>query len=108
MKPTYLKCNNHLRKQIQHQPSTLLTFSTEDIKYDTLNAYTCGNQRVVQPHFAKSDRIFNTKEVLGSAAIRSGNERAVRTIKRSWIIKHVDVLFCTALQTHNNHKDLEI
>jgi hypothetical protein len=49
----------------------------------TLNAYTYGKQRVVQPRFAKSDSVFNnkevvglfnTKEVLGSAAIRSGNK----------------------------------
>jgi hypothetical protein len=57
----------------------------------TLPAFEAGGQKCIQPHFAKSDRTFNTHEVLTSAqiaALRSGNERAVRTTNISWRIKH--------------------
>ena len=48
------------------------------------------NQSCLQPTFAKSDEQFTGSQVLHSAAIavvRSGNERAVKRVKDSWIIQ---------------------
>lgn len=47
-------------------------------------------QYVMQPTFAKSDKQFNTPQLLSSAAIatdRGGNERAVCVCKRSALLK---------------------
>ena len=55
-----------------------------------LAAWRAGDQLLLQPFFAKSDRKFTSKEVLLSAAVatdRSGNERAVRAMKRSGFIR---------------------
>jgi hypothetical protein len=55
-----------------------------------LAALEQGLQVCLQPTFAQSDRKFSTNNVLhsaGVAAIRSGNERAVRQTKLSWMIK---------------------
>ena len=55
-----------------------------------LAAWRAGDQLLLQPFFAKSDRKFTSKEVLLSAAVatdRSGNERAVRAMKRSEFIR---------------------
>ena len=54
-----------------------------------LEALRLGGQMCIQPNFAKSDRRFNSNEVLRSAAIatdRSSNERAVKVSKRSGLI----------------------
>ena len=54
-----------------------------------LEAHRCGGQMCIQPNFARSDRRFNSSEVLRSAAIatdRSSNERAVKVSKRSGLI----------------------
>jgi len=51
-----------------------------------LAAWRGGRQLMLQPDFARSDRRFNSREVLRSGAIashRSGNERAVNVMKRS-------------------------
>ena len=48
------------------------------------------NQSCLQPTFAKSDEQFTGSQILHSAAItvvRSGNERAVKRVKDSWIIQ---------------------
>jgi hypothetical protein len=50
----------------------------------TLFAHQHGKQKCLQPDFVKNDRAFDTEEVLGSsqvAAMRSGNEYAVRVSK---------------------------
>ncbi len=49
-----------------------------------------GKQTCIQPTFVNSDQRFSTVDVLSSAAVaavRSGNERAVRQVKLSWMIK---------------------
>jgi hypothetical protein len=61
------------------------------------NGYRCilaaleqGLQLCLQASFAQSDRKFSTNNVVhsaGVAAIRSGNERAVRQSKLSWMVK---------------------
>jgi hypothetical protein len=56
----------------------------------TTQAFQSGEQRVMQPDFARSDRKFNSHEVLRSAGVatdRSGNERAVNVVKRSGLIQ---------------------
>jgi len=48
------------------------------------------NQSCLQPTFARSDEQFTGTQVLHSAAIaviRSGNERAVKKVKDSWLLK---------------------
>jgi hypothetical protein len=55
-----------------------------------LEALERGKQRCMQPSFARSERRFTTNNVLHSAsvaAIRSGNERAVRQAKLSCMMK---------------------
>ena len=47
-------------------------------------------QQCMQPNFAQSDMRFNSNQTLNSAAVavvRSGNERAVRVVKRSWFVR---------------------
>jgi hypothetical protein len=47
-------------------------------------------QHCFQPDFAQCDRKFNGAKTLHSAAVAfvfSGNERAVRLVKMSWVIK---------------------
>jgi hypothetical protein len=47
-------------------------------------------QNCLQPEFAKSDEQFRRDQTLHSACvavIRSGNERAVKMAKNSWLIK---------------------
>mmetsp|Transcript_2874 Transcript_2874/g.4131 ORF Transcript_2874/g.4131 Transcript_2874/m.4131 type:complete len:119 (-) Transcript_2874:6-362(-) len=54
-----------------------------------LAAWRTGGQLLLQPFFAKSDRKFNSREVLLSGAIasdRSANERAVKKMKASGMI----------------------
>jgi hypothetical protein len=61
----------------------------------TLFTHQHGTQKCEQPHFVKNDRAFDTEEVLGSAqvaAMRSGNESAVRVSKISWGITHGNLL----------------
>ena len=56
----------------------------------TIAAKNAGNQKVLQPTFAKSDEQFTRSETLHSAAVavvRSGNERAVNRVKCSWFIR---------------------
>ena len=57
----------------------------------TLMAQAMG-QTNMQPAFSVTDRKFNAQETLYSAAIaalRSGNERAVHSVKQSWLLtKH--------------------
>jgi hypothetical protein len=51
-----------------------------------LAAWRKGGQLLLQPVFAKSDRKFNSREVLVSGAVashQSGNERAVERMKES-------------------------
>ena len=51
-----------------------------------LAAWRAGRQLLLQPAFARSDRKFNSDEVLTSAAVasdRSANERAVNVAKRA-------------------------
>ncbi len=55
-----------------------------------LAALEQGLQLCLQPSFAQSDRKFSTNNVhhsAGVAPIRSGNERAVRQAKMSWMVK---------------------
>ena len=55
-----------------------------------LPAWRAGRQRVLQPTFARSDRMFNAHDTIRSANIatdRSGNERAVKRFKESGFIK---------------------
>jgi len=55
-----------------------------------LEALMHGKQLCVQPCFASSDAKFSTRNVIysaGIAMIRSGNERSVRQVKMSWLIK---------------------
>ena len=61
-----------------------------DRGYRSTRAAWRNGQFVTQPDFAKSDRKFQTGEVLRSASIaadRSGNERAVRVSKMSNYVK---------------------
>jgi len=49
-----------------------------------------GRQLVLQPFYARDDRKYNRHELLHSAAVaavRSGNERSVRQMKTSWMVK---------------------
>jgi hypothetical protein len=53
-------------------------------------AWRTGEQFVLQPAFAKSDRKFNTVKTIKSCAVasdRGGNERAVRIAKMSGFLK---------------------
>jgi len=56
-----------------------------------LDALACGGQLCVQPLYSRSDGKFTTSHVLYSAEVarivRSGNERSVRQVKQSWLIK---------------------
>ena len=55
----------------------------------TLAAQLCG-QQCFQPDFAQSDKKFSGERTLHSAAVavvRSGNERAVKIVKHSWVLK---------------------
>jgi len=55
-----------------------------------LDGLLYGKQLCVQPTFAQSDKKFGTDSVLYSAGVattRSGNERSVRQVKTSWLIK---------------------
>jgi len=55
-----------------------------------LHAHQLGGQLCIQPQFAQSDGMFNTEDVLYSAAVatvHSGNERSVHQVKSSWLIK---------------------
>ena len=55
-----------------------------------LVAHRQGEQLVLQPDFAESDRRFNRSQTLRSASVasdRGGNERAVNVAKRSWFLK---------------------
>lgn len=55
-----------------------------------LASWLRGRQRTMQPVFAESDKKFNRKQTLSSAAVasdRSGNERSVRIVKTSKYIK---------------------
>jgi len=68
-------------------PFTLILDKGYRIVLDALHS---GGQMTVQPNFAKSDRKFNSEEVLRSAAIatdRSANERGVRVCKHSGLLK---------------------
>jgi len=52
-------------------------------------AWRAGEQLLLQPFFARSDRKFSSREVLLSGAVasdRSGNERAVNCLKSSGMI----------------------
>ena len=52
-------------------------------------AQLCG-QQCFQPDFAQSDKKFKGDRTLHSAAVavvRSGNERAVKIVKNSWVLK---------------------
>ena len=54
-----------------------------------LAAWRSGRQLLLQPDFARSDRRFNSRELLRSAGVasdRSGNERAVNVAKPSGLI----------------------
>jgi hypothetical protein len=56
----------------------------------TLAAWRHGRQMILQPAFSKSDRRFNSNELISSAAIaadRSANERAVKVCKRSGFLE---------------------
>jgi hypothetical protein len=56
----------------------------------TLAAPQLQGQHCFQPDFAQCDRKFNGEKTLHSAAVavvRSGNERAVKQVKMSWVIK---------------------
>ena len=56
----------------------------------TLECKERGEQRTLQPDFAKSDRKFKAIESLSSSTVatdRSGNERAVRYSKASGYVK---------------------
>ena len=51
---------------------------------NVLAAWRSGGQLMLQPYFAKSDRKFNSEQVLLSGAVaadRSANERAVKRMK---------------------------
>jgi hypothetical protein len=76
------KCNTH---------SNIPFTSILDKGYRcALAAWRSGKQLILQPSFARSDRKFNTKEVLHSASIASDwsdNERAVNVSKRSDYVK---------------------
>lgn len=53
-------------------------------------AWRQGKQMVLQPTFARSDQKFSSMDVLSSSAIasnRGGNERAVRVVKMSALLK---------------------
>ena len=55
-----------------------------------LVAHREGEQLVLQPDFAESDRRFNRTQTLRSASVasdRGGNERAVNVAKRSWYLR---------------------
>ena len=55
-----------------------------------LDGIKCGNQICIQPAFTDNEKKFTTNEVLYSAAIaalRSGNERAVKQVKTSWWLR---------------------
>ena len=55
-----------------------------------LAAWRAGKQLLLQPFYAKSDRKFNTNEVLVSSTVasdRSGNERAVNVAKRARMLR---------------------
>ncbi len=55
-----------------------------------LDAQQHGGQLCVRPVFSRHNRKFNTMKVLYLAAVatvRSGNERAVKQVKISWLIK---------------------
>jgi hypothetical protein len=55
-----------------------------------LQAAKAGNQKCLQPYFAESDKRYGSHEVIFSASVaatRSGNERSVRHMKHSWLIK---------------------
>ena len=72
--------------------SVLLSFTNIlDKGYcSVLAAWRAGGQLLLQPFFAKSDRKFTSKEVLLSAAVatdRSANERAVRIMKCSGMLR---------------------
>ena len=52
-------------------------------------AWRTGNQLVVQPEWAESDKKFGRKKTMLSASVatdRSGNERAVNVCKRAWFV----------------------
>jgi len=55
-----------------------------------LDGVKCGKQICIQPVFTDSEKKFTTNEVLylaAIAALRSGNEPAVRQVKSSWWLK---------------------
>jgi hypothetical protein len=61
-----------------------------DRGYRVILAALANGQQILQPDFAPCDGKFNANETLHSAAVavvRSGNERAVNVVKRSWYIK---------------------
>ena len=62
-----------------------------DKGYRSTLAAKIEGQRCLQPDFAECDKKFKPSYTLHSACvavIRSGNERAVNVVKRSWFIKH--------------------
>jgi hypothetical protein len=61
-----------------------------DKGYRSTLAAQLQGQHCFQPDFAQCDRKFNGEKTLHSAAVavvRSGNERAVKQVKMSWVIK---------------------
>ncbi|EJK48707.1 hypothetical protein THAOC_32473 [Thalassiosira oceanica] len=67
-----------------------------------LVAHREGEQLVLQPDFAESDRRFNRTQTLRSASVasdRGGNERAVNVAKRSWYLKR-------GFQPHSSAKQM--
>jgi len=62
-------------------------------------------QQCMQPNFAQSDMRFNSNQTLNSAAVavvRSGNERAVRVVERSWFVRRGGSLGCLDLSLIND------
>ena len=90
----YLEKSGLLRYQQQFQtddPTSSISFTNIlDKGYRCiLAAWRTGGQLLLQPFFAKSDRKFNSREVLLSGAVasdRSANERAVNRMKESGMI----------------------
>ena len=53
-------------------------------------AWRCGQQLVLQPEWAESDKQFRRDQTFLSASVatdRGGNERAVKVCKRAWFIR---------------------
>ena len=100
----YNKRAGYMQEQEEFQKADKVEFVHENgIKYEVVPftniydkgyqakmvAWRAGEQRVLQPVWAESDRRFGRNETLLTAAVatdRGANERAVNVCKRSWFV----------------------